>query len=173
MKDKIRFYLEKRQIIKDKEAVRLSRKYLDKAKNNLFTTKILSEINTNKNVRDVLKVPKDYDSDEWVVVCGYYAMYTAALALLAKIGFRSKNHAATVFVLEEYFVKKKQLRDEDLLLIKHAQFQKEEIEKISEARQKREIAQYSVTKQTTKEIAEKIKKDAYSFVGKAEEILET
>ena len=104
MKDKIRFYLEKRQIIKDKEAVRLSRKYLDKAKNNLFTTKILSEINTNKNVRDVLKVPKDYDSDEWVVVCGYYAMYTAALALLAKIGFRSKNHAATVFVLEEYFV---------------------------------------------------------------------
>ena len=173
MKERIGFYLERRQIIKDGEAVRLSKKYLEKAKNSLITTKILSEINTNKNVRDVLRVPKDYDSDEWVVVCGYYAMYTAALALLAKIGFRSKNHAATLAILEEYFVKKKRLTDEDLLLIKNAQFQKEEIEKISEARQKREIAQYSVTKQTTKEIAEKIKKDAYSFVGKVEEILET
>ena len=37
----------------------------------------------------------------------------------------------------------------------------------------REIAQYSITKQTTKTIAEKIKKDAYDFIDKCEEIVES
>jgi len=57
-------------------------------------------------------------------------------------------------------------------LLKNAVFQKEELEKLSEARHQREIAQYSITKQTTKDIAEKIKKDAYSFVNTVEEILD-
>ena len=39
----------------------------------------------------------------------------------------------------------------------------------SDARHKREIAQYSITKQTTKDIAEKIKKDSYDFINKCEE----
>ena len=45
-------------------------------------------------------------------------------------------------------------------------------QKLSEARHKREIAQYSITKQTTKNIAEKIKVDAFSFVNKVQEVLE-
>ena len=57
------------------------------------------------------------------------------------------------------------------MLLKSAMFHKEEIEKLSDARHKREIAQYSITKQTTKSIAEKIKKDAYDFVNKCEEII--
>ena len=76
------------------------------------------------------------------------------------------------FILEEHFVKKKHLDESDLSLIKNAQFQKEEVGKLSDARQKREIAQYSITKSTTKNIAEKIKSDAFSFVNKTEEILE-
>ena len=79
---------------------------------------------------------------------------------------------ATLLILEEYFVKKKHLDESDLSLIKNAQFQKEEVGKLSDARQKREIAQYSITKSTTKNIAEKIKSDAFSFVNKTEEILE-
>jgi uncharacterized protein (UPF0332 family) len=171
MRNFINFYLKKGQLIKDGNAASLSQGYLKKAKQNILTMKILSEIQENKKVRDLLKIPSYYNSDEWVVITGYYAMYTAALALLAKIGFRSKNHSATLLILEEYFVKKKGLDKKDLSLIKHAQFQKEEIEKISEARHKREIAQYSITKQTTKDIAKKIKEDAYTFVNKVEEIL--
>jgi uncharacterized protein (UPF0332 family) len=98
-------------------------------------------------------------------------MYTSALALLAKIGFKSKNHTATLVFLEEFFVKKKLLDDISLSLLKNAMMQKEEIEKLSEARHKREIAQYSITKQTTKDIAEKIKKDAYDFINKCDNIL--
>ncbi|MBI3623757.1 hypothetical protein HY212_06800 [Candidatus Pacearchaeota archaeon] len=169
---KIDFYLKEGQVRKDYSVVPLAKKYLEKSRNSLVTMQLLSEINNNKKVRDLLNVPKDYDSNEWVVICGYYAMYASALALLSKIGFRSKNHSATILILEEYFVKKRQLKEEDLLLIKSAQFQKEEIEKISEARQKREIAQYSITKETTKNIAEKIKKDAFDFVNKVEEILQ-
>ncbi|MBI4116417.1 HEPN domain-containing protein [Candidatus Pacearchaeota archaeon] len=167
---KIEFYLKEGQVARDKTVANLSQKYLDKAKNNLITMKILFELN-DKKARDSLKIPRDYDSNEWVVIAGYYAMYAAALALLAKIGFRSKNHAATLIILEEYFVKKKHLDETDFTLIKNAQFQKEEIEKISDARHKREIAQYSITKETTRSIAEKIIADAYDFVNKVEEII--
>jgi uncharacterized protein (UPF0332 family) len=57
------------------------------------------------------------------------------------------------------------------MLLKSAMFHKEEIEKLSDARHQREIAQYSVTKQTTRNIAEKIKKDAYDFVNRCGEII--
>jgi uncharacterized protein (UPF0332 family) len=167
---KIDFYLKERQIVKDKTISILAKRYLEKAKNNLITMNILFSLN-NKKEKELLEVPFNYDPNEWVVIAGYYAMYTAALALLAKIGLRSKNHSATLLILDEYFVKKKSLDERDLSLIKNAQFQKEEIEKISEARHNREIAQYSITKQTTKDIAEKIKRDAHTFVNKVEEIL--
>ena len=132
---------------------------------------ILSELNDNKKARELLKIPKDYDSNEWIVISGYYAMYTAAISLLAKIGYRSKNHTATLCVLEEFFVKKKILEQDILILLKSAMFHKEEVEKLSDARHKREIAQYSITKQTTEDIANKIKKDSYDFVNKCEEII--
>jgi len=170
MKKAIDFYLKKELIVKDKTIAALSRRYLEKAKNNLVTMRILSDLNSEK-VKRLLKIPLDYDSNEWVVIAGYYAMYTSALALLAKIGFRSKNHTATLLILDEYFVKKRLLDEKDLYLIQNAHFQKEEIEKLSDARHKREIAQYSITKETTKDIAKKIISDAYDFVNRVEEIL--
>ena len=168
---KIDFYLKRGQIARDKTIMNLAKKYMSKARNNLVTMRVLSEINKNRKSRNLLKIPNNYDANEWVVICGYYAMYSAALSLLAKIGFRSKNHSATIIILEDYFVKKNQLNKEDLLIIKNAQFQKEEIENISEARRNREIAQYSVTKQMTKEIAKKIIQDAYQFVNKVELVI--
>ena len=43
--------------------------------------------------------------EDWVVTAAYYAMYHSALALLAKIGLESKDHATTVAVLECFFGK--------------------------------------------------------------------
>jgi uncharacterized protein (UPF0332 family) len=172
MEDNLKYLIGQGYASRDNTVRALSKKYLQKAKSNLVTMRLLSEINVDKKAREFLSIPADYNSDEWVVVTGYYAMYSGALALLAKIGFKSKNHSATLQILEEYFVKKKILAQESLLLLKNAGFQKEELEKISDARHKREIAQYSVTKQTTKDIAEKIKKDAYDFINKVEAILE-
>lgn len=172
MVNKIRQLIKKGFVSKDDSVKTLSKKYLQKARNNLITMNILSEINLNQAVRKLLNIPPEYNCDEWIVVTGYYAMYSAALSLISKIGFRSKNHTATLYILEKYFVRKKILAPESLLLIKNAVFQKEEIEKISEARHKREIAQYSVTKQTTKEIAEDIRRDAYNFINKVESVIE-
>ena len=165
------WYIKQGQLSKDSSYKNLANKFLQKSRQNLVTMSILSELNDNKKARDLLKTPKDYDPNEWVVITGYYAMYTAAISLLAKIGYRSKNHTATLCVLEEFFVKKKILNEDVLMLLKSAMFHKEEVEKLSDARHKREIAQYSITKQTTKSIAEKIKEDAYEFVNKCEEII--
>lgn len=167
----INFFLKEGQLTKDESIIPKSDSFLKKARNNLMTLNLLFKLNSDKKARELLNLPADYDSNEWVVITGYYAMYTSALALLAKIGFRSKNHTATLLVLEEFFVKKKLIDSKLLLTLRNALFQKEEIEKLSEARHQREIAQYSITKQTTKDIAEKIKKDAYDFVNKVELIL--
>ena len=167
----INFYIKRELLIRDETVKILANEYLTKSKNNLITLRILDELQDDKVFRKKYNIPNDYSTYEWVVICGYYAMYTAAISLLAKIGYRSKNHTATLCVLEEFFVKKKILDEDILLLLKSAMFQKEEIEKLSDARHKREIAQYSITKQTTKSIAEKIKKDAYDFINKCEEII--
>ena len=82
---KINWYLKKKQLIMDNEVKELAPRYLEKARNNLVTMNILLDLNDNKKARELLKTPKDYDSNEWVVVTGYYAMYTAAISLLAKI----------------------------------------------------------------------------------------
>jgi len=167
----INWYFKKGQLSRDNSYKNLANKFLQKARQNLITMSLLSDLNSKKTQK-FLTIPKDYDTNEWVVITGYYAMYTAAISLLAKIGYRSKNHAATLCVLEEFFVKKKILNKDVLVFLKSAMFHKEEIEKLSDAKHKREIAQYSITKQTTKTISEKIKKDAYDFIDKCGEIIE-
>ncbi|MEK6854743.1 MAG: HEPN domain-containing protein [Nanoarchaeota archaeon] len=171
MANNVKRLIEQGFIARDSSVKNLATKYLQKARNNIITMSILSNVNENKKARELLKIPSEYNSDEWVVICGYYAMYSSALALIAKLGFRSKNHIATITILEESFILKKILAKEDVTSLKNAILQKEEIEKLSEARHKREIAQYSVTKQTTKEIVESIKKDAYQFINKVESII--
>jgi len=168
---KIKDYLRKKQLKKDKEVFRLSNKYLKKAKNNLVTMDTLLKLNKSKKVQKELFIPANYDFTEWAVICGYYAMYSAALSLISKIGFKSKSHSATILILEEYFVKKKYLKIEDLDILKKISLKKEEIKELHLAKQKREIAQYSVTVNTTKGIANKIKKESYEFIDKVEEIL--
>lgn len=159
-------------ISKDESVKNLSKRYLQKARNNLITMSLLSDMNDNKKARDLLKIPSDYNSDEWVAITAYYAMYSSALALIAKIGYKSKNHSATIILLEEFFIKKKLMSKEDIKSLKNAMLQKSEIEKLSEARHKREIAQYSVTKKTTREIADNMKQDAYNFINKVESIIQ-
>ncbi len=44
--------------------------------------------------------------EDWVVISAYYAMYQSAMALLAKIGLESKDHATTVAILEYFFGEK-------------------------------------------------------------------
>lgn len=88
---------------------RLTTNFLEKARNNLTTMSILYDLQENAEAQRALNTPADYDPNPWVVAAGYYAMYMAASAALAKVGYRSKNHTATVLALETFFVKKKML----------------------------------------------------------------
>lgn len=166
----VKWFIRKRQLVKDESAKNLSEAYTKKARGNIVTMELLSKA---QNLREALELPEDYDPNEWVVISAYYAMYMAALSVLAKLGFRSKNHTATSTALEEFFVKKRLLDKEFLEILEKVRLHKEEIEELRRAKDRREIAQYSVTKRTTKELAEETKKDAHKFVNRIEEILES
>lgn len=150
---------------------RLASKFIEKAKDNLITLSILFDIHNNKEVKNSLNIPEGYDSSEWVVIAAYYAMYMAALAALARIGYKSKSHIATVLALETFFVKKQLLEENYLKMIEKAQLEKEYIDNLNLAKDRREIAQYSVTKETTRRIAEEIKEDSYKFVKRMEKLI--
>ena len=165
----IEYYLKKEQLVKDLTVKNLAEPYLKKSRSNLITMELLSK---SEKFKDILALPNDHTTDEWVVVTAYYAMYMAALSLIAKLGFRSKSHTATVVALEELFVKKKLLDKSHFENFENLRIQKEEIEMLRDVRDRREIAQYSVTKKTTQNIAEKTKFDARKFVDRAEEIFE-
>ena len=165
----IEIFIQKKQLIRDITTKNLAEPYLEKSKSNLITMEILSKVEKRKTL---LGIPKEHTTDEWVVVVAYYAMYIAALSLLAKIGFKSKTHTATYVALEEFFVKKNLLEKAHLINLENINMRKEEIETLREVRNRREIASYSVTKRTTKEIAEKTKADAREFVDRVEEIFE-
>src|SRR3989344_7840080 len=113
----VKFYIKRELLIKDERVKRLANEYLAKAKNNLITLRILDELQDDKTFRKKYNIPDNYSTYEWIVIAGYYAMYTAAISLLAKIGYRSKNHTATLWVLEEFFVKKKILEEDILILL--------------------------------------------------------
>jgi uncharacterized protein (UPF0332 family) len=66
--------------------------------------KIISELSMNKEVQEALKLPEDYSNDEWIIITSYYSMYTAALALLAKIGYKSDVHTSTIWAIKNFFV---------------------------------------------------------------------
>ncbi len=168
--EKINRFIDQSLLIKTPFIARLARRFLNKARNNLVTMSILLDLQDNAEAKEALSVPEDYDPTEWIVICGYYAMYMAALGALARVGYRSKNHAATVAALETFFVEKKLLEPEYLKMLERVQLEREQIEHLRLAKERREIAQYSVTKQTTMSIAEKIRTDAYEFVERIEEL---
>jgi uncharacterized protein (UPF0332 family) len=168
----INWYLKKELIVKTPFIGRLSSKYLEKARYNLVTMSLLFELDGNLEVRKLLNIPIDYETYEWVVVSGYYAMYMAALAALAKVNYRSKNHSATIVALDTFFVQKKLLEEKYLKMLENVKLGKEQLENLELARERREIAQYSVTKETTEELAHKTKAGAYDFVDRIEELIE-
>ena len=166
----LNWFLNKKLLLKDETIINIAENYLEKARNNIITMELLSN---SINFRKELKLPSEYEPDEWVVIVGYYSMYLAASSVLAKVGYKSKNHSATIKALEEFFVEKKMLEKEYLKTLEKIKINKEEILKLDKVKDRREIAQYSVTKETTQQLATKTKQDAHMFVDKMEELFDS
>tara|TARA_Y100000310_G_C20556788_1_gene750972 strand:- start:126 stop:683 length:558 start_codon:yes stop_codon:yes gene_type:complete len=168
----IAVYIKNKSLVKDEGVVSLASKYFQKAQHNILLATMLTELRTSKDARKLLHLPENYAVDDWVVIIGYYAMYSAAGALLAKLGYKSNAHNATVVALDHFLIKKKLLDKKHLELLERTKMTKEEIEEFSEARENREKAQYGVTAETTRRIAEETLTHARDFVAKVEVLLD-
>ncbi|HID60247.1 MAG TPA: hypothetical protein EYP46_00105 [Hadesarchaea archaeon] len=85
MERHIKWFIDQGLLIKTPFIGRLTQRFLGKARNNLVTMSILFYLYGNAEAKKTLNAPENYDPSEWVVVCGYYAMYMAASGALAKV----------------------------------------------------------------------------------------
>lgn len=162
-----------RGLVKDNLVKNLTQGYLEKANKNLELMNIISQLGTNKEVQKILNLPDDYSNDEWIIITAYYSMYVSSLALLAKIGYKSDNHTATIIALDKFYVKKEIIGEEYLAMFNHIknQIDENDIDRLSKGKEDRETAQYNVTKATTHALAEMSMKNAYDFVAKVRSII--
>jgi uncharacterized protein (UPF0332 family) len=151
---------------------RLTTNFINRARHNLLISKILYKISIDEKVKEMLMLTSDFQVFDWVVITGYYAMYHAALACIASIGFKSDNHTATILALERFFVRRGKLEKKFLEKIKRAKRLEEEyIRKIKAAKRRREVAQYDVTTSVEQMMAEVVLKDADEFIERIEKLL--
>ncbi len=146
---------------------RLCSSYMLKADHNFMVSSILLKLGDSEEAKRVLNIPGDFSAFDWIVITSYYAMYHSALAALASIGYKSDNHTATIIALDVFFVGQNLLEKEFLVKLKQAmELEEEYVQKLRYARRQRETAQYGVTEETGRNAAEKLLKDARSFVSR-------
>lgn len=180
LKRKIDRYLKKEQLFKDDEHKKLEKPFLTKSRKNFAVANLLFKISEQEDMRRLLSLASDFEMYDWAIIVSYYSMYTSALAALAKIGFKSKSHAATITVLEHHYLPRekdqnnnnKALEQKDIhKLVKAYAISEQLITKLIQTKTKRETAQYDATPSITKEMAKTSLEDADEFITKIEEIL--
>ncbi len=178
LKRKIAGYLKKGQLLKEEEHTKLEKPFITKSRKNFTVANLLFKISDQEDTRKLLNLASDFEMYDWAIVVSYYSMYTAALAALAKLGFKSKSHAATIVVLEHHYItEEKENKDKTLeqrhlhKLVKAYSMSEQLITKLIQTKTKRETAQYDATPSITKEMAETSLGDADEFITKIEEIL--
>ena len=120
------------------------------------------------------EIPKIFGGDnfyDWVISIYYYAIYHAALALMSKEGFTSKNHSATLaFLIYHHYHSEKALDKEDVELIVSS-LDREDIETLGISKELREKACYDVHESFEKKLAEQIREQAVDFANKIKLLL--
>src|SRR3989344_3273630 len=100
LKNKIQAYIKKEQLMQSQEYAKLEKNYLIKSRKNLTVANLLLRISDAEEIKKILKLSSDFETYDWAIIVAYYSMYISALAALARLGFKSKSHAATIAVLE-------------------------------------------------------------------------
>ncbi len=157
-----------------------SREELNKRINDYETEKQISTIKEDideikghlekaeHNIKFVEKTSK-IDFPDWVLVGCYYTLYHAALALLLKKGFFSKNHDATLCLLIKHYYK--EISTEELEFINSSFLNKEDFLFYVESKNKRENASYSTKTRFDKADTSKMIINTRLLLHKAKEIL--
>jgi len=172
LKAKIDRYLYKEQLLKNQECTKLEKPFLVKSRKNLSMPIFFFNISEKDDLKKSLSLASGFEAHEWVIISSYYSMYTAALAALAKLGFKSKSHAATIAILEYHYVHKGDLESKHIhKLSKAYEISEELITKLIQTKNRREAAQYDATPAISRENAKTALEDADEFITKIEEIL--
>ena len=120
------------------------------------------------------EIPAVFGGDnfyDWVINIYYYAIYHAALALISKEGFTSKNHSATLaFLIYRHFHSQRALDREDVELIASS-LDREDIETLGVSKELREKARYDVHEMFERKLAEQIREEAVDFANKIKLLL--
>lgn len=173
LKRKIEAYLKKEQLLKNQDNTKLEKPFLAKARKNFTVANLLFRISEQEELKKALTLAYGFEMHDWVIIISYYSMYTSALAALAKLGFKSKSHAATIAALEYYYVQNGNILEAEHIqkLTKAYEVSKELITKLIESKTKRETAQYEATPSISRENAKTALEDTEDFITKIEEIL--
>ena len=136
----------------------------------------LKKTNHNLNLANwLLEKHKEFTEDkyyDWIITIYYYSIYHAALALLNKEGYNSKNHSATLcFLIYHNYHLQKALNKEDVELVVNS-LNKEDIEIIGSSKELREKACYNIHTSFEKELTNQIKEQTINFINKIKSLLE-
>ncbi len=148
------------------------------SRKNFGVANLLFRISEEEVAKKLLNLSLDFEMYDWVIIASYYAMYTSALAALAKLGFKSKSHTATIKAIEYYYSEENDenkcntLDQKDIHKLTRAYMLSEQlITKLIQTKTKRETAQYDATPLITREMAKSSLNDADEFIAKIEEIM--
>ncbi len=156
-------YIRKKILRKSKDESQL---YLKKTDHNLnFANWVLDKHDD--------EIPKIFNENfyDWVINIYYYAVYHAALALMSKEGYNSKNHSATLcFLIYHHYHLQNAINKEDVEFIASS-LEKEDIEIIGDSKELRERASYNIHELFEKKLAEQIHEKAVNFINKIKILL--
>ena len=166
LKIKVKGYFDNGDLRLDSTITTLVKYYVDKARHNIMTASLLIEASKDREIKRRLKISEDYIGYDWVISCGYYAMFHAATAALAVIGIKAGSHESLIEGLEYHFVlKEKTIESEDIEKIKSAKRLDERyVNRMWATKSKRNSAQYKADAIIAQKDAEKIYKNAIDFV---------
>jgi uncharacterized protein (UPF0332 family) len=145
--------------------------YLKKALHNLdFANWVYEKHKTE--IKNLFGEQRFFD---WVIVIYYYAIYHAALALVASKNFFSKSHLATLNALILHFYHARKIKREDVEIVIESiskVLEREDIETIVETKELRERASYEASYEFEESLVEIAKANAIKFIKKVRQILE-
>jgi len=153
--DSYEFHLYKKHLEHEMHAKSLVHAHIDKSKHNLLF------VNNN------LKFP---EFNDWSIVGLYYAVYHAALALIAKKGYISRSHNATIIFLIKNYTK--EFSEAEIQLIDDLLITKKDLTFYSSLRSERQNASYSTETMFSQNKVRELQKKAIDFINKVEDMIE-
>ncbi len=146
------------------------KKYVNKAISNLEFANFLLEEH-NFSIKEKLPNRNYYD---WCITIYYYSIYHISLALLAKLGYKSNSHLATLAAITLfYYHKDNVLKKEDIdFLLERINLEEKEIDFVIESKDLRERACYGVDELFNISMAKMLQKQTADFVNKIKELLD-